>query len=152
MLENIFTENGWTFATYKCNGNEYKLSNSHLFDNDVIKKILLMIYSFIVGEKTHGHIIWNEESQYYIFEYELKEGNIGIKLYYCNEICYKDTISNNAFDINRMTLVSNEERVFWNWAEETFNNIESFYDKENADIVKLNRPIEIEEKIKFFFK
>ena len=109
-----------------------------------------MIYSFIVGEKTHGHIIWNEESQYYIFEYELKEGNIGIKLYYCNDICYKDTISNNAFDINKMTLVSNEERVFWNWAEETFNNIESFYDKENVDIVKLNRPIEIEEKIKFF--
>ena len=109
-----------------------------------------MIYSFIVGEKTHGHIIWNEESQYYIFEYELKEGNIGIKLYYCNEICYKDTISNNAFDINRMTLVSNEERVFWNWAEETFNKIELFYDKENAERVELNRPIEIEEKIKFF--
>ena len=49
-----------------------------------------------------------------------------------------------------MTLVSNEERVFWNWAEETFNKIELFYDKENAERVELNRPIEIEEKIKFF--
>ena len=150
-MESIFTENGWTFATYKCNGNEYNLLNSHLIENDVIKKLLMLIYSFIVGEKNHEYIIWNEESQYYVFEFSLIKGIINIKLYYCSEVCYKETISNNAFNKNKLTLVTNEEKFFWDWAEEIFYNIECFYDKENNDKLKIIRPVDLEEKIKVFF-
>lgn len=106
----VSIDNGWVFAKYKIDNREYCLQGSNMFGYDVIEELLRLIYIFIRNEECQRHIVWNQESDYYIGEYLNNNGNIIMRLYYCDKVCDGSIITYKTFSLETSKVVFEEKK------------------------------------------
>ena len=148
----VSIEHGWVFAKYKIDNREYCLQGSNMFGYDVIEELLSLIYIFIRNEEGQKYIIWNQESDYYIGEYLNNNGNIIMRLYYCDKVCDGSIITYKTFSLETSKVVFEEKKELWLWAKEMYMDICKLYNESIGDENINNSIKELLNKVSFYFK
>lgn len=148
----VSIDNGWVFAKYKIDNREYCLQGSNMFGYDVIEELLRLIYIFIRNEECQRHIVWNQESDFYVGEYLNDNGNIIMRLYYCDKVCDGSVITYRAFNLETLKVVFEEKKELWLWAKEMYMDICKLYNESIGDENINNSIKELLNKISFYFK
>lgn len=152
-LKIVGTEKGWIFANVKNAKEVIEIANSSLFGNDVIRNILNLINTFIMGTSTYDIIIWNGEKEYYLFEYVLDEYNIIISIYYFDKVFTPKLLCTKEMDSKNGIKIIKESMPFWTWSHNTYTELFKLVEeKDYMQKTGFAKPMDLIRKIGKYYK
>ena len=85
-------------------------------------------------------------------EYLNNNGNIIMRLYYCDKVCDGSIITYKTFSLETSKVVFEEKKELWLWAKEMYMDICKLYNESIGDENINNSIKELLNKVSFYFK